>query len=81
MTTALTIKCPLCGAPVQQCSATTFDDYIPGYAVNGRVEQRARETEVAACTGCEFLVDLRQTNGTPKTSRQLLLEVGKWVGR
>lgn len=73
--------CPLgCGGLVSEEPATAVDTYAPGYYVAGRaLPTRERLTTVAACSGCEFLIDLRRPDGVPKTSTQLLAEVGRFV--
>ncbi len=73
--------CPLCGSALVEGPATTFDAYVPmGRVVRGReLPTKERQTTVAACSGCEFLIDLRRPDGVPKSSSQLLVEVGKWV--
>jgi len=73
--------CPRCGAAMEQVEATAFDEYVEGgFHIVGRpLPRRPRETVVAACTGCEFVVDLRHPNGTAKSSAHLLREVGQWL--
>lgn len=56
--------CPLCDGIVTVVDAVTL---------------RNRSTQIAACNGCEFIVDLRRADGVPKTSKQLLLEVATWL--
>ena len=67
-------RCPLCGGVVSEVPVTTFDDWIPasGAAV---LSPRRRDTVAAACAGCEFLIDLRHTNGTPKSPDELTAEL------
>lgn len=71
--------CPRCGSEMQEVGATTFDPIVEkGVVIRGLAQaMKARETTVAACSGCEFLVDLRRSDGVPKTSAELLSEVGR----
>lgn len=75
------IRCPLCQSVVEQTDATTFDPIVEhGGVVQGRKQAtKARQTTVAACTGCEFLVDLRRVDGVLKSPVELIQEVGQWV--
>ncbi len=75
-----TAVCPLCRGTVVATPATTFDAYHPGYHVPWKaLPTKARETMLAACTGCEFAIDLHRGDGQPKTQAQLLTEVGTWL--
>lgn len=72
--------CPLCGAHVSAVPATTVDEVHPGYHVAGQpLKTKERETTVAACSGCEFVIDLHHPSGVPKTRAQLLAEAGAFV--
>ena len=73
-------KCPLCDSLVEETEATVSEEYLPPFPRRGQpLPRRERQTRVAACTGCEFLIDLRRPDGVPKTSAQLLTEVGRWL--
>lgn len=75
-----TSPCPLCGSDLQEVPATTFDTYAPSYHVKGRaLPTRERQTVIAACTGCELIIDLHRPDGVPKTSAQILHDVGMVV--
>jgi hypothetical protein len=75
------VVCPLCQSALQEVEATTFDTIIPGYHIRGRaLPTKKRETTIIACTGCEFAVDMKTTNGSDKSSAQLLADVGRLVG-
>ena len=77
----LTGTCPLCRGVVAAVEATAFDEYVSnGFATIGRpLPRRPRETLVAACADCEFVVDLQQSNGCPKTSVQLIADIGRFL--
>lgn len=75
--------CPRCHAPLQETPATAFDEVATkGVAVRGKAfDTKPRETVIAACTGCEFAVDLRRPDGVQKSSQELLVEVGQWLAQ
>ena len=76
----LSMECPLCGGILETTDMRVSETYHPGYHVAGtELPRRERETVVAACTECEFIVDLRRPDGVPKTSAQLLHDVGVFV--
>lgn len=52
--------CPWCGGKVIVTEATVTDTYAPGYHVRGRtLPTRDREIVAAACTGCEWIEEVR----------------------
>lgn len=58
MTTSM--ACPDCGSALMLSEATTFRDFVPPNPIRGKTElvRKPVETIVAACTGCEFVLEL-----------------------
>lgn len=51
--------CPSCGGTVTAIRATVVESYHPGYHVFGTaLPTRKRDCVAAACSGCEFCVEL-----------------------
>lgn len=52
--------CPLCGGKISVVEATTVEPVHPGYHVKGTdLPTRERAVVVAACSGCEFVTEIR----------------------
>ena len=51
--------CPDCGAPLYIDPAVIVsEEYAPGYNPTRGVPRRERPTAVAACTACEFIIEI-----------------------
>lgn len=55
------VTCPDCGSPVELTPVTVEDVIAPGHYIIGHdLPTRQRETLALACSGCEFIVDIRE---------------------
>ena len=52
--------CPWCGGRLERTPAAVEEEYHPGHHVAGTpLPKRLREVTALACTGCEYMVEVR----------------------
>src|SRR5688572_10651312 len=66
-------RCPFCGGEVYETECVAV-------VRRGRGVQRT-ETVAAACSGCEFMLDLRRQDGVRKSAAQILRDVAVFLRR
>lgn len=66
-------RCPLCGGEVHETDCVAV-------VRRGRGVQH-RRTVAAACSGCEFMLDLCRPDGVRKSAARVLRDVARFVAR
>lgn len=60
----VTASCPECGSKLEITEATRGEKVLPGYVLAGTpiadLPEKRTLTTIAACTGCEFIIDLER---------------------